>query len=114
MTSQAFNSMIKRAHQLFTTTTSPRGQYGHAVIDGRQNWSGSDLQGMAKKYPRGYGEARVIALHAIERAGGTMINVECNRLCTALPIGMDDYGNALFETRSGVAVQHTRKQARHY
>ncbi len=101
MTTTRFDSMIQEAHANLTASY-PRAGYAHDVLSGRQWWSGADLQGAARNYGGHYAEQRKHAAWALHDAGGVILPVEHGRLVTALPIGMDDFGNAVYETRRGM------------
>lgn len=100
-------TMNKLSHTVETALNqlSDRARKGYtgAVLKGRQNWSGSDLQGRAKYHGAAYRRQRKVALSALIKAGGVLIAVENNKLLSAVQIGMDDYGNALYKTSRGVA-----------
>ncbi len=90
-----------------------RSAYARDVLLGRAAWSGGDLKGKAKQFSAGYYHQRIKAKYALFAAGGVLLHVERNRLITAVPVGMDDYGNAVYATELGIAVQLTAAQARH-
>jgi len=91
---------------------NPRAHYAADTIIGRQRWSGSDLQGKAKKYSYGYSVQRAKAGAALRKAGGWVVAVDRGLLVTAVSIGMDDYGNEIFDTTRGIAVQASAHRAR--
>ena len=91
---------------------SARQSYARDVIAGRQRWSGADLTGKAKKYGVGYYVQRNIAREALDRAGGVVVAVEHGRLVTGVHVGQDDYGNAVYHTTEGAAVQVSASSAR--
>lgn len=84
--------------------------YGIAVLQGAQNWSGSDLQGKARRYGASYMHARQVALTRLLSVGGMVLTVENNKMLTAVPVCVDDYGNEVYATRRGFAWPNTRKQ----
>jgi hypothetical protein len=86
----------------------PRAGYASDVLCNVQNWSGSDLKGKARKYSTGYYHQRGHAYDALYRAGGQVIPVRHGRLVSAVCVGVDDYGNKVFETRGGYVVPTTR------
>ncbi len=90
-----------------------RSAYARDVLRGRAAWSGADLKGKAKQFSSGYYSQRIKAKHALFAAGGTLLHVERNRLVAAVRIGVDDYGNSVYTTEDGTAVQRTAAQARH-
>jgi hypothetical protein len=58
-----------------------KGSYQVALIDGRQNWSGSDLKGKARKYGSHYNKSRIALLSRLEAAGVAFIErIEHGRL----------------------------------
>lgn len=89
----------------------PRARYARDVIEGYQRWSGSDLRGKARKYGAGYARQRTRARTALFAAGGMILAVDRGRHVTAVPVGTDDYGNAVYATPSGTAVQVTANRA---
>ena len=89
-----------------------RAAYARDVIAGAQRWSGADLQGKAKRYGAGYAKQRRRAYRALDEAGGLVLSVQNGRLVTAVEVGQDDHGNAVYATLRGPAVQHTARQAR--
>ena len=101
MTTTRFDSMIHAAHETLRSTF-PRARYAHDVLAGSQWWSGADLKGAARKYGGSYARQRSNARWALHDAGGVILAVEHGRLVSALPIGMDDFGNAVYETRRGM------------
>ena len=46
------------AHVRATLEASARGCYQHGLISGAQNWSGSDLEGLASRYGARYAASR--------------------------------------------------------
>ena len=106
---KTIKSTVEEAKTLLTT----RSQYARNVLDGAQNWSGSDLRGNARKYGRHYNNMRDLALDALIDAGGIVAACEHGRLRTAVDRGMDDYGNQIICTRHGMAVLITARQFRH-
>ena len=104
MSTQQFRDMIARAHAELRAKW-PRAGYAHDVLSGHQRWSGADLKGKAKRYGGGYATQRSHARYALRQAGGVIIPTgNGGKLRSALYIGMDDYGNAMYATRAGTAV----------
>lgn len=93
-------------------TLNPRARYAQAVITGDRLWSGADIKGHAKRWSSSYALQRAKARYAVEAAGGLVLPINHGFLVTAVPVGQDDYGNALYKTTHGTAVQHTAAQAR--
>ena len=81
-----------------------RARYARAVIYGRQRWSGADIRGKARKWSAGYAIQRRRAYAALRAAGGSVIPTKNGLLKTAVIIGDDGYGNAVYETFSGYYV----------
>ena len=88
-----------------------RARYARDVIEGYQRWSGADLKGKARKFGAGYARQRTRARTALFDAGGMILAVDHGRHVTAVPVGTDDYGNAVYATPSGAAVQVTANRA---
>ena len=88
-----------------------RARYARDVIHGDQRWSGADLKGKAKKFGAGYARQRTRARTALFAAGGMILAINRGRHVTAVPVGTDDYGNAVYATPDGVAVQTTANRA---
>jgi hypothetical protein len=89
-----------------------RGDYARQVICGQRRWSGSDLASGARKWGS-YIEQRRKARNAVESVGGCVIACDDGTLETALMIGMDDYGNAIYDIGNGFrVVTHTGKRCR--
>ena len=88
-----------------------RARYARDVIEGYQRWSGSDLRGKARKFGAGYARQRTRARTALFDAGGMILAVDHGRHVTAVPVGTDDYGRAIYQTPNGVAVQVTAGRA---
>jgi hypothetical protein len=88
-----------------------RARYARDVIYGDQRWSGSDLKGKARKFGAGYARQRTRARTALFNAGGMILAINRGRHVTAVPVGTDDYGNAVYATPNGVAVQVTANRA---
>jgi len=91
---------------------NPRAHYAADTIVGRQRWSGSDLRGKAKRFGHTYAVQRAKAGAALRRAGGWVVAVDRGLLVTAVSIGVDDYGNEIFDTVRGIAVQASAHRAR--
>lgn len=87
----------------------PRQQYARAVIRGRQLWSGADLRGRAKRWGAGYARQRRAARDALWAAGGDIVPTYHGRLVTAVYVGADDYGDALYRTDEAVTVRPDRR-----
>ena len=88
-----------------------RARYARDVIYGDQRWSGADLRGQARKYGAGYARQRTRARTALFNAGGMILAIDRGRHVTAVRVATDDYGNAVYATPSGVAVQVTAGRA---
>lgn len=101
------DSVIAAAQEL----AGDRSRYALDVIDGGQRWSGADLKGKAKKYGYSYARQRTRASQCLHAAGGTVVAIENGLLVTAVAIGQDDYGNAIYQTTEGVRVQRTAQRA---
>lgn len=98
MSDQFIRTVIRACASL-----KPRQGYARDVIRGRQIWSGADLQGKARLYGTGYARQRMHASSAWYDAGGCIVALRrTGQLVSAIYIGMDDYGTALYETRGGV------------
>lgn len=104
-----FQSTIQDALSRLSTFT--KSAYAAAVIEGAQAWSGADLKGNARKYGAHYARMRRSAESAWRAAGGTIIACERGAHESAVYIGMDDYGNALYQSWGGVYVQRSRHRA---
>lgn len=102
---------LQRAHDILRAS-HPRAGYAHDVLNGIQKWSGADLKGKARKFSGGYHRQRQHAAKALRDAGGCIIAINRGRCVTAIYLGADDYGNAIYGTPRGVAIQSTRAQAR--
>lgn len=97
----AFERVLQRA----TGALGPRAGYARDVLEGRQSWSGADLKGKAKRYGGGYARQRGHAARAWQAAGGVIVALRrSGKLVSAVPVGMDDYGTALYLRRSGEVV----------
>lgn len=83
---------------------NPRAGYARDVLTGYQRWSGGDLEGKARKFGAWYAGQRGAAYRALQKAGGCVVPVSHGRLVTAVYVGADDYGNAIYHTTDGVAV----------
>jgi hypothetical protein len=90
---------------------NPRANYAADTLMGRQRWSGADLKGKAKKYSYGYAVQRSKAGAALTKAGGSVVAINNGLLVTAVAIGQDDYGNVIFDTPEGLAVQASAARA---
>jgi hypothetical protein len=88
-----------------------RARYARDVIYGDQRWSGADLRGKAKKFGAGYARQRNRARTALFDAGGMILAINRGRHVTAVPVGTDDYGRAIYQTPNGAAVQVTANRA---
>ena len=75
--------------------------YAMACVCGDRSWSGSDLQGLAKKYGGGYWRARDRARKVVEAAGGCIIPVERGRLVTAALYRTAGDGTKYYQTTAG-------------
>lgn len=104
MNNAIINKVLARASEILAER-NPRARYAQAVLAGRQNWSGSDLQGKARYYGSSYERGRRLAKQALFEAGGQLAYVGRNgRLVAAVRVGTDDYGNAVYQTELGPAV----------
>ncbi len=103
--SQQFNAMIDAA----LARLSKRAHYAADVITGRQAWSGSDLKGKAKQYSAGYSFQRSVAKSALLASGGDVIPIETGALTTALYVGMNDFGDAIYETQFGAYIADRKR-----
>lgn len=104
MNNAVLNNTLARASKILAER-HPRARYAQAVLAGKQNWAGSDLQGKARQYSSSYARGRQYAKQALFEAGGQLAYVGRNgRLVAAVEVGMDDYGNALYQTQLGPAV----------
>lgn len=83
---------------------NPRAGYARDVLRGWQRWSGADLQGKAKSFGSKYAQQRVKAAEALRMAGGVLVPVEHGLIVTAVYVGADDFGGAVYHTTVGVAV----------
>lgn len=61
-----------------------KGKYQRALLDGRQRWSGADLQGKAKHWSMVYSTRRANLLERIRKAGFTVEFRTVNRIKTAV------------------------------
>lgn len=78
---------------------SPRAQYARLVLTGGQRWSGADLKGKARAFGGGYYRQRRKARAALHRAGGLIVASKAHgRLSTAVRVGCDDFGDAVYQT----------------
>ena len=91
---------------------NPRARYAADTITGRQRWSGSDLRGKAKRFGHSYAVQRSKAGAALTKAGGHVIAIDHGLRVTAVFIGQDDYGSAVWDTTRGPAVQTSAARAR--
>ena len=104
MNNAVLNKVIARASEILAER-NPRAQYAQDVLAGKQNWSGSDLRGKARHYGSSYARGRQYAARALFEAGGQLAYVGRNgRLVAAVRVGMDDYGNEVYQTQLGPAV----------
>lgn len=105
------STIVQRVAEEAKARLSARQCYARDVLDGRQAWSGADLRGAASTWGGSYARQRGKAAQALRAAGGVILPGENNRLCTAVLIGTDDYGNAVYATRHGFAAPNrTGKQ----
>lgn len=87
-----------------TAAESLRGHYARDVVRGIQRWSGADLKGKARRYGASYARQRALARMALHAAGGVIVALRgTGRLCTAVRIGCDDFGTALYDV-AGLGV----------
>ena len=86
----------------------PRASYAADVILGYQAWSGADLKGKARKYSMSYHCQRARAGSFFRSCGGLILPVDNGKLVSAVYIGQDDYGNAIYDTLQGIAVMHKK------
>jgi hypothetical protein len=81
---------------------SPRAGYALDVLRGRQLWSGADLKGNAKKFGASYAGQRVRAAYIWRDAGGIVAPSGDNgKRLSFVQIGIDDFGNGIYQSRSG-------------
>ncbi len=95
-------------------TLSPRQRYARDVLEGRQNWSGSDLCGEAKRWGGSYARQRAAASDALVKAGGCIIRVEHGRLVSAVRACVDDFGRVIYATHDGFARPDDRSRTGRY
>ena len=93
-----YQQTLAAAHQILADTGN-RSEYAIDVLNQRQNWSGSDLTGNARKWGATYSRYRSRAWCAWEEAGGDIIPVEKNKLVSAVRIT-----DSLYETQTGYAI----------
>jgi len=91
---------------------NPRANYAADTIVGIQRWSGADLKGKAKKYSDSYAVQRSKAGAALTKAGGRVVAINNGLRVTAVQVGVDDYGNVIFDTLEGLAVQASAARAK--
>ena len=104
MNNTILNNILARASKILAER-HPRAQYAQDVLAGNQNWAGPDLRGKARHYGSSYERGRQYAKRALFEAGGQLAYVGRNgRLVAAVRVGIDDYGNALYQTQLGPAV----------
>lgn len=99
--------VIKEAIDYVNSTcrTQKGAAYAAHVLLGLRTWSGSDLQGMARRYGKSYKDRRDDALDGLEYAGGCLIKLApSGKNAAAVYIGQDDFGNAIYQTYYGVAL----------
>lgn len=93
------------ANALTRLSSITRSDYAKDVLYGRQRWSGNDLRGKARKYGAGYAQRRRYASQAWFEAGGCIVGRRCDGLLiSAVAVGQDDFGNALFQVRDGRTI----------
>ncbi len=93
---------IKTVLSAASAQLNPRAHYAYHVLWGEQRWSGADLRGKAKKWGANYEVQRNKARAALHAAGGAVIPAEKGRLVSAVYVGADDYGGAIYQTLDGV------------
>ena len=98
------NAALRNAIQNAASLLNPRAQYARDVLFGHHRWSGADLRGKAASFGAKYAQQRRNAEAALRKAGGVVIQVNRGLRVTAVPIGQDDFGAALFATTAGVAI----------
>lgn len=98
-----YDAMISKAIEIHTAP-HPRAAYALDVLSGRQQWSGADLRGNAKKYGAGYAIQRRLAERSLAEAGGETIYADNGERVSAVLVGQDDMGNALYETAEGIRI----------
>ena len=86
----------------------PKASYAADVILGYQSWSGSDLKGKARKFSMSYYYQRIRAASFFRCSGGLILPVNNGKLISAVYLGQDDYGNAVYDTLQGIAVTHKK------
>lgn len=89
-----------------------RAMYARDVIYGYQRWSGADLRGKAKKFGASYARQRSRARTALFAAGGCIVAIDRGLHVTAVRVGTDARGRAIYATTRGVAVQVSADRAR--
>lgn len=88
----------------------PRQQYARRVILGEQRWSGGDLRGSSKQWAS-YWRQRLEAREAFLAAGGELVALKGGAIVGAVTVGVDDYGNVVFETTDGAAILRAADRA---
>ena len=93
-----FSETVRRA----LAKLGPRQTYAAAVIGGRQAWSGADLKGKAKRFGGSYARQRAKARVAWLESGGDIVAMRrTGKLISAVCIGADDFGAALYADEWG-------------
>lgn len=101
---QKLSAVMDEAIGALQCRTATGRRYASAVIRCERLWSGADLSGRAKKFGFSYSRRRRDAARALRQSGGEVRPVGAHGLlCTVVPLGVDDYGNAFFATPFGVA-----------
>ena len=95
-----YETTLVRATAILAERT--KSQYAERVLLGAQVWSGSDLKGKAKQYGGSYARLRRVAAGAWCDAGGILayIRTEHGRLDSLVQIAVDDFGEAVYSSRS--------------
>ena len=107
MSINCLNLVIKEAIDYVNSTcrTKKGAVYAANILLGLRTWSGSDLQGKARRYSRCYKDRRADALDGLEYAGGCLIKIApSGKYAAAVYIGQDDFGDAIYQTYYGVAL----------
>lgn len=102
--------IVNRVTARAVTMMRANATYGIAVLQGRQNWSGSDLEGKAARYSSKYARTRATAARCLRRAGGSVLAVDHGKQLSAVRVCTDDFGNEVYATRRGYAWPNSRAQ----
>lgn len=100
----AYQSMIDSARNILSKN-HPRAGYADDVLRGAQAWSGADLKGKARKFGASYAGQRRYARQALIAAGGVLVAIkQTGRLISALYVGQDDFGAAVYVSAKGPLI----------